>query len=235
MKGHCIVTGATSGIGRAIAVRLIDEGFSVLASGRNEHALETLKRNHPDRVSTWRVDFTDDGALRAFAAETAASVPGIRALVHCAGVHHMGDVSNSAIEQLDEMYRINLRAPYLLTQALLPALELGRGWIVFMNSSAGKRARRGIGGYAATKFGLRALADSLRDEVNARGIRVLSVYPGRTATPAIKRVFEMEGKEFNPAALVQPEDIAGIVVDALRLPDSAELTEFYLRPARKSY
>ena len=103
-----------------------------------------------------------------------------------------------------------------------------------MNSSAGKRARRGIGGYAATKFELRALADSLRDEVNARGIRVLSVYPGRTATPEMERICEQEGREYNPDILLQPQEIAGAIVNALNLPNSAEITDVAIRPTRKS-
>ncbi len=104
---------------------------------------------------------------------------------------------------------------------------------MFINSSAGLRAGAGISQYAATKHALKAIADSLREEINAEGLRVLSVYPGRTATPMQASVHAMEGKAYHPERLMQPEDVAAVVINALKLPRSAEVTDISVRPLMK--
>ena len=125
-----------------------------------------------------------------------------------------------------------LRARYLLTQATLPMILASQGQIVFVNSSVGGRAPGpGLGQYAATQHALRAIADSLRAEVNPQGVRVLSVFPGRTATPMQARLCELEGKGLQSRAPdPQPEDIASTVIHALTLPRTAEITEISIRP-----
>jgi len=133
------------------------------------------------------------------------------------------------------MYRSNLRAHYALTQALLPMLRKRPGQIVFINSSAGLRSPANVGQFSATQHALRAVADSLRDEVNSDGIRVLSVYPGRTATPRMAALFEKEGRPYRGEFLMQPEDIAAMVIHTLCLPRTAEVTDISMRPLMKSY
>ena len=154
-------------------------------------------------------------------------------LVHAAGVHVAGPVGRAPVAELDEQLAVNLRAPYLLTQALLPDLVAAAGDVVFVNSSAGRAARAGVAAYSASKHALRALADGLRDEVNPRGVRVLSVYPGRTATPGQEAIFAEEGRAYAPGLLLQPEDVAEAVAGALALPRTAEVTEIMIRPMRK--
>ena len=112
-------------------------------------------------------------------------------------------------------------------------LKLRCGQVVFVNSSAGLTARAGVGQYAATKHALRAVADSFREEVNADGLRVLSVFLGRTATPMQEAVHKMEGKAYYPERLMQAEDVAAVVVNALSLPRTAEVTDIYARPMKK--
>ena len=133
------------------------------------------------------------------------------------------------------MYRTHVRAPFRLTSALISLLERGKGYLIFVNSSAGLSARAGAGAYSATHFAARALADCWRAELNQRGVRVLMIHPGRTATPLIEAVFALEGREFDPQLLLQPSDIARIVLAALDLPATAELTSVSLRPSRKTY
>jgi NAD(P)-dependent dehydrogenase (short-subunit alcohol dehydrogenase family) len=130
------------------------------------------------------------------------------------------------------MYRLNLRVPYLLTQRLLPLLRRSRGQVVFVNSSAGLHASAGLSQYAATKHALKALADSLRCEVNHDGVRVLSVYPGRTASPMQEHLHRQqpEVRPYRAADLLQPEDVAAVVVQALSLPRTAEVTDLHVRP-----
>jgi len=126
-----------------------------------------------------------------------------------------------------------VRGPYLLTQCLLPLLRRRPGQVVFINSSAGLTARANVGQYAATKHALKAVADSLRDEVNRDGVRVLSVFPGRTATPTQEALHRLEGRPYRPERLLQPADVAAVVVHALGLPRTAEVTEIKIRPLVK--
>ena len=139
------------------------------------------------------------------------------------------------VEHLDAQYAINLRAPYLLTKHLLPLLVSSRGQIIFINSTAGLNAKRAeIGQYAATKHALRAIADSLRVEVNPKGVRVTSVYLGRTASPMQEALHRQEGKSYEPDMLLQPEDVASVVLESLVLPRTAEITDITVRPLCKS-
>jgi NADP-dependent 3-hydroxy acid dehydrogenase YdfG len=156
-------------------------------------------------------------------------------LVHCAGVIHHNPICDARIEDLDEQYAVDVRAPYLLTKSLLPMLRISKGQIVFINSSLGTSAkRREVGQFAATQHAMKAIADSLREEVNPEGIRVLTVYPGRTATPRQERLHRCEGKVYRPEELLQPEDVASIVTHSLELPRTAEVTDIHIRPMVKT-
>ena len=112
-------------------------------------------------------------------------------------------------------------------------LRKRRGQVVFINSTAGLNASAGVGLYSATKHALKALADSLRAEVNSDGVRVLSVYPGRTAIPMQAAIIASEGRAYLPEKLLQPDDVAATVVSALMLPRTAEVTDVKIRPLTK--
>jgi short-subunit dehydrogenase len=231
-----VITGASSGIGRAIALGLAAQGSALCLIGRRIETLEAVAeaaRALAASVCCYCADLSLDEQVRALVVKL-SEVGRIGVLIHSAGTMALGPIESAAIEDLDRQYRINVRAPYLLTQALLPALKRGRGQIVFINSSATLYARANVGQYAATKAALKAIADSLRDEVNADGVRVLSVYPGRTASPMQAALHALEGKVYEPERLMQPGDVAAMVINALSLPRSAEVTEIYIRPMLKS-
>jgi NADP-dependent 3-hydroxy acid dehydrogenase YdfG len=227
-----VVSGAGGGIGRAIAEALGAAGARVALLGRTLERLDEAAAASGDARS-YRVDITDDDALGAIVDRLHRDHASIDVLVHCAGVHAMGAIERAPVADLDRQYRTNVRAPYLLTQHLLPALRQSNGQVVFINSSVGLDARAQVGPYASTKHALRAIADSLRDEVNADGVRVLSVYLGRTASPMQRDIHAAEGKPYRPADLLQPDDVASMVVAALSLPRTAEVTELRIRPMRK--
>ena len=155
-------------------------------------------------------------------------------LVHSAGVFRMGSIAESPLADLDLLYRTNVRAPYALTKAMLPMIVARKGQIVFINSSVGLTARAGVGAYSASKHALKAIADSLRAEVNAAGVRVITVYPGRTATPQQEKIHEQEGKPYQSERLLQAEDVASAVLSALAMPRTAEVTDISIRPMQKS-
>jgi len=232
----CVVTGASSGIGRAIAVSLAGAGATVCAVGRRRAALEitAVGVNGIGSMELYEADLVNDDALERLAKGVLAGRDGIDILVHSAGRFSFGNVESAPADELDRQYAANVRAPYRLTQALLPALRARRGQLVFLNSTVGLTARANVGQYAATKHALRAIADAVRDEVNPHGVRVVSVYPGRTATPMQARVHELEGKPYVPDRLMQPEDVASVVMNALLAPRSTEVTDLMVRPMLKS-
>jgi NAD(P)-dependent dehydrogenase (short-subunit alcohol dehydrogenase family) len=238
LKDHvALVTGASSGIGESIAVALgASEAIVCLVGRRREELERVLARvgRRADRARTYPVDLTRDDEVRVLAGRIEADFKRLDVLVHCAGTISLGPLDEAPAEALDAQYAANVRAPYQLTQALLPLIRAGRGQIVFINSSVGKRAPgSGVGQFAATQHALKALADSLRDEVNADGVRVLSVFPGRTATPRQQMLHQLEAKEYAPDRLMQPEDVASAVLSALALPRTAEITEISIRPLLK--
>ena len=232
-----LVTGASSGIGRAIALELATSGVAVWLVARRAEELEATAaaaRRSGACAWTYPLDLGNDEALEQLRARIAKDGDGLDILVHAAGTHFLGAVADAPVAQLDQQYRVNVRGPYLLTQLLLPLLRSRRGQIVFVNSTAGLQSRAGVGAYAATKHALRALADALRDEVNPHGVRVLSVYPGRTATPQQEAIYAEEGKPYRPEGLLQPEDVAAAVVHALAMDRTAEVTDLRVRPMQKT-
>jgi NADP-dependent 3-hydroxy acid dehydrogenase YdfG len=228
-----LITGASSGIGKAVAVALADHGARLGLVGRDAQRLDEVARvvaSAGSQAAVYRADLTDDRDVQSLTTAVRRDYKCVEILVHSAGVIRLGDFGSADVADLDWQYRTNVRAPYQLTQSLLSMLVPFRSQIVFVNSSAGLQARAGVSQYAATKHALKAIADSLREEVHASGIRVLSVFPGRVATPMQEQAMSMLGREYQPDRLLQPEDVAAVVVHALGLPQSAEVRDISIRP-----
>ena len=235
LKGQtCVVSGASSGIGREIALELARAGATVCAIGRRAEALEEVAQAAgPGRVAIYVADLTKDDEVDRLIDELVTRWGSLDVLVHSAGTISLGSLERASVDELDRQYSINVRAPYLVTQKLLPALRRSKGQIVFINSTVGLAARSNTSQFAATQHALKAITDSLREEVNADGIRVLSVYPGRTSTPRQATIHAIEGKPYLPWRLMRPSDVASVVLNALTLGRSAELTDLQMRPMRK--
>jgi NADP-dependent 3-hydroxy acid dehydrogenase YdfG len=236
LNGIAVVTGASGGIGGAIARALAAQGMSVCLTGRDRGRLEDVAAQIRSRVAQVLVhpsDLTTDEGIRGLVASVGAHSRRIDVLVHAAGTIRLGDIESVGWDDLDEQYRMNLRAPFLLTKAFLPMLKESRGQVVFINSTAALSAGADNGLYAATKHALRSITGSIRDHVNPYGIRVVSVFPGRTATPMQETVHRFEGRRYDEAALVQAADVAELVVAALTLPRTAEVTDVLVRPMKK--
>jgi NADP-dependent 3-hydroxy acid dehydrogenase YdfG len=233
-----LVTGAGSGIGKAIALALGAQGATVGLVGRTKTNLEVTAAAF---IGEWArpvvlpTDLSVDEQLDSLSAEVERRFGQVDVLVMCAGEIAHGFIESAAVADFDRLYRTNVRANYRLLQNLLPLLRKRPGQIVFINSSVGLSARPNVGQFSATQHALRALTDALRAEINPHGIRVLSVYPGRVATPRQQNLYSKQGSEYKPKLLIQPEDIASVVLNALVLPHSAEVTEISIRPLAKSY
>jgi NADP-dependent 3-hydroxy acid dehydrogenase YdfG len=237
-KLKAVITGASSGIGRAIAIAFASTGGSVCLVGRDPRRLEgvaEIARATARAVLIHGADLNVDAAVEGLAERLKREFAVLDILVHCAGAFSTGTVEKTPVQQLDTLYQTNLRLPFALTQVLLPLLKSQQGQIVFINSSQGLQARGNTGPFAATQHALKAIADSMRQELNADGIRVLSIFPGRTATPRMKALYEIEGWPYRPELLLQAEDIAQVVLNALLLPRTAEVTNVEIRPLIKSY
>jgi short-subunit dehydrogenase len=234
-NGVAVVTGASSGVGRAIARRLALDGLHVIAVGRDIDRLATLEaeaRTDGCVVEPLSIDLARDEELRSAATRLVDGGP-VAVLVHAAGAYEAGAIETQDGAAVEAQLAVNLRAPIALTGALLPRLRAAGGTIVFINSTSGRRPSGGASVYAASKHGLRGFADSLRDEVNADGVRVISLFLGRTATPLQRRLADETGRPYEPEKMIDPEAVASLVSDLRRLHPSAEVTDVVIRPMRK--
>jgi len=227
-----LVTGASSGIGAAVAERFARDGMGLVLLGRDVAKLRGVgaRLSAMVRVRTCSVDFSRP--KRLLRTVESLGLDRLDALVHAAGMLVGGSLMGSGESRLSEMMSVNVQAAMMITRALLPALEQAGGTTVFINSSGVLRPQPMTGEYIATKHALRGLTDALRDEVNKRGVRVTSIYPGRTATPMQIAVHAAEGIQYHPEYLLQPADVAELVTCAVNLPRSAELLDVFIRPMR---
>ena len=236
LAGHiAVVAGATSDVGRAVCGSLARAGARLCLLGRDAGTLHALAKDVSTDAWPYALDLTLDTSIGDLAARLVRDLGQVDILIHSAGAFEMGPHERAPVAHLDHQYRTNVRGPYLLTQALLPLLRARRGQIVFVNSTVGLEARAGVGQYASTQHALRAVADALRAEVNPDGVRVLTVYLGRTATARQARIFQLEKRPYSPELLIQPTDVAEMILAALELPRTAEVTEIRMRPLVKSY
>jgi NADP-dependent 3-hydroxy acid dehydrogenase YdfG len=229
-----VVTGASSGIGKAISHALAAKGATVCAIGRDLDRLQAAAAELPDRsnICNYQADLQVDADLQRLVAKLTSERGRVDFLIHSAGIILLGNVETASVEDFDRQYQLNVRAPYFLTQQLLPLLRICCGQIAFMNSSVCQSARPGIGQYTATKVGLKAIADCLRSEVNADGIRVMSFYLGRTSSPMQAALHQQEGREYLPDRLIQPADVAATVLQSLVISHTAEITDVNIRPMK---
>jgi short-subunit dehydrogenase len=231
-----VVTGASSGVGKALALGLAAQGTRLCLVGRNVDRLEEVA-GHARATTQWvkryRVDLESEKEIVEFARQLKEDVGRVDILIHSAGVIDTGTIDRAPVESLDRQYAVNVRAPYLLTQSLLPFMRASQGHIVFINSSAGINARANVGQYAITKHALKAMADSLREEVNADGVRVLSVFLGRTDSPMQETVHKTEGRTYHPEFLIRPEDVTAAVITSLSVTRNSEVTDIHIRPLKK--
>jgi short-subunit dehydrogenase len=220
-----LLTGAGSGIGQAVADALHARGDDLVLLARNDQRVADLRQRYA-RADVRVADLAELAGL----AEVVSDVDRLDALVHAAGVIELGAVADLRLEDLTGQLQVNLVAPTELTRALLPALRVARGQVLFLNSSAGLAANAQWGAYAATKFGLKAIADSLRAEEADAGVRVTSVYLGRVSTRMQAKVREQEGLPYDAADFASPESAAATIVHLLDLPPDATVPDIRFRP-----
>lgn len=223
-----VLTGAGSGIGAAVARRLLARGEELVLLARTADRADELQDHFPGTRAIV-ADLSDPSSLESVLGrqELPASVD---ALIHAAGVVDLGPVADTSAASWTHQLTVNLTSPAELTRLLLPAIRTARGQVLFVNSGAGLRAAPGWGAYAASKHGLKALADALRQEEARHGVRVSSVYPGRTDTPMQERVHRQEGRAYDAGGLIDVESVASAILAALDMPRDAQIVDLAVRP-----
>ncbi|MGH3758664.1 SDR family oxidoreductase [Actinophytocola sp.] len=216
-----LITGASRGIGAAVAAALADT-HDLLLGGRDEAALAAVAADLPS-ARPWPVELTDFAAVR----EAVTGVGRLEVLVHSAGVSRLGALTDVSAADWRDSYEVNVVAVAELTRLLLPALRAAAGHVVLINSGSGLKANPRWGPYAASKFALRAYADVLRAEEPT--LRVTSVHPGRTATDMQRVVRSFEGGDFEPAKYMDPASVAGMIKAAIATPPDAHVHELIIR------
>jgi NADP-dependent 3-hydroxy acid dehydrogenase YdfG len=216
-----LITGAGGGIGSAIAAALAPT-HTLLLAGRPSDRLDAVAGRLD--ATTFPLDLTDPDGIES----SCEVIDALDVLVHNAGVSIPGRVAESGIEEWRATFAVNIFGAVALTLTLLPALRRTRGQVVFINSGAGRRVSPGMASYAASKFALRAFADSLRED--EPDLRVTTIFPGRTATEMQRELVAFEGGEYDPAKYLRPETVAAAVAGAVATAPDGHVHEVVLRP-----
>jgi len=227
-----LITGASRGIGRAIALALAREGSKVMLAARGQADLEAVAREIRALGGEAEVAVTDmreEPSIRQMIAAAALRFGGLDILINNAGLGHFVPVAEMTTEQWDEMFGVNMRAVFIATREALPLLRKQKeSFIVNIASLAGKNTFANGGGYTATKWGLRAFSQCLMLEERKNGVRVLAVCPGSVDTgfghPA------GQAPAASSRQIIKPEDVAETIVMALKMPQRTMVSEIDIRP-----
>ncbi|MQS37611.1 SDR family oxidoreductase [Streptomyces katsurahamanus] len=223
-----LITGAGSGIGAAVARRLHGRGDDLVLLARDAGRAKQLAGLYPG-ARTLVADLADPDRI-SWAFSHQPMPDRLDSLLHIAGVVDLGPVGELRPKTWHQQLNANLMSPAELTRLMLPQLRAARGNVVFVNSGAGLEAHAEWSAYAASKHGLKALADALRHEEHGNGVRVTSVYPGRTASPMQAKVHSQEGREYDESRWIDPESVATAIITAIDLPRDALIKDLTVRP-----
>jgi 3-oxoacyl-[acyl-carrier protein] reductase len=235
-----LVTGASRGIGRAIALRLAELGARLLLVARDRNALAEAKQDIIHLATTASVLDVLPCDL-ASVSEIAALAPRIEAaggcdiLINAAGIGRIGaPLHEMPVEDFDAILATNLRAPFLLMRAVVPhMIARGGGEIVNISSLAGQGPLANGAAYSASKWALNGLSYSAAEELRAHNIRVSVVAPGSVNTGFGRGGQGSAGKVKDPGKMLQPEDVANVVAMLVTQPPQSFISEVRLRPTRK--
>ncbi len=222
------ITGASSGIGAAVAAILHARGDELWLLARSDERGHELSQMFP-HAEIIICDLANPAVLELSLFR--AVLPSLLdCLLHIAGVIDLSRAVDLPTEQISEQVNVNLVAPMILTRALLPALRAARGLVLIANSTATLSAGADRSAYVASKSGVRGFADVLRLEESSHGVRVTTVFPGRTATPMQEKVHGQEHKVYDAAQLMRPDTVARSILHIVDLPVDTTIYDLTIRP-----
>jgi 3-oxoacyl-[acyl-carrier protein] reductase len=224
-----VVTGASKGIGRAIARSLSQAGATVVLTARDEMQLETLRAALVEQGGSAvaiRTDMASADSVASLATRVEEQFGGADILINNAGYGVFSKVVDMTVEDFDGMFAVNVRGVFLATKAFLPGMiKRQEGQIINIASLAARNSFVGGAGYSATKFALLGFARSLMLEVRDHNIRVVTICPGSVNT-------EFSDHSKDAQTIIQPEDIAETTLFALTMPARTNVSEIDVRPTR---
>jgi 3-oxoacyl-[acyl-carrier protein] reductase len=233
LKDHvALVTGGSSGIGLAVVKTLLDQGMKVSFCGRDEKKLNKAEKEvqgHQGRFMAASADVSRKKEVDRWVEQSIKAWGRVDLLVNNAGVASFSEVEKITDKDWDYQLDINLKGPLYCSQAIIPQMKRQRGgYIINISSVLGKTSFSGTAAYAASKFGLMALSDSLRDELHSHHIKVTAICPGYVATPLVADAPVPQSE------MIQPEDIANTIVYLMNLSDYAVIKEIVItRPGEE--
>jgi len=234
-----LVTGASSGIGEAAALALALAGATVAVAARRADRLAELVQKIEamgQQALALPGDVADEAQARAMVTGTVRRFGRIDILVNSAGIIQAGGVENADTAQWRRVLDVNLLGTlYTCTAAIATMKARGGGDIINISSTAARRAAGHFGSYSASKSGLNAMSEAMRQEVTRYGIRVCVIEPGATTTEVAEGVTDPQAREFMRAHIgkigaMKPEDVAGAIVFVASLPPRANIAELLIRP-----
>lgn len=228
-----LVTGASRGTGRAIALRLAREGMAVALLARDPAGLAAVRSEVEaigGRALAVPADVTDEAAVEAAFAQTRATFGGLDALINNAGISRSGPVERYMLADWRATLETNLTGVFLCSRAAIPLLrERGGGHILAISSGAGKTGYAGLAAYSASKFGLMGFMQSLAEELRPQNVRVSTIVPGSILTDFGARSAAEKARD-PTRRYIAPEDVADAVVFLLTQPARAWTQEMNLWP-----
>ncbi|MFF2993296.1 SDR family NAD(P)-dependent oxidoreductase [Streptomyces sp. NPDC057950] len=230
-----LVTGASSGIGRAIAIALSKAGARVAAGARRADRVRSLAEDAPGEMLALELDVTDPQSVRDAVEATVERFGALDVLVNNAGVMLSGQILGADTTEWTRMVETNLLGSMYAVHSALPHLLRSKGAVVQISSTSGRVSSAASGVYAATKFGVTAFSEALRQEVTEQGVRVVVVEPGFVATELTSHITDpaiqaMAKTMADSMRTLRAEDIAGAVVYALSQPEHVAVNEILIRP-----
>ncbi len=218
-----LITGASRGIGKAIALKLLKEGHSISLGVRKKESLKNTpldpNLNNPQKFIVQTYDATDKKSSKKWVQKTIETFGSIDTVIHCAGILKKTSLifNDDELKDIEDLWKVNLMGPWILTKDSWNYLSINNlGRIIVLVSMSGKRSKSNLAGYSMSKFALMSLCQTMRNEGWDKGIRVTAICPGWVNTEMAKEI-----KEFPKEDMIQPNDIANICSNLLVLPNSS--------------
>lgn len=225
-----LVTGASSGIGRSVSIELAKNGFDVALASRSIEKLDSLSNeisslNLDVKSYPFKLDITNENDVKNLFNET-SKIGFVDTVINNAGFGKFSKIQNTSTEDWDSQINTNLRGSFLISREYAtPMIEKKEGTLLFLNSVAGKHGYPYSAAYVSSKYGMRGLADSLRNELREHNIRVMSVHPGAVST----EFWDEIDVDFPKDEMLTPDDIASSIVHAINSPKNSVTEEIVIR------
>ena len=228
MPETAVITGASSGVGKSLAIQLSDAGYRVVLAARSKDKLNAIAEEILSKGGDSLVVSTDVSQPEQInnLKDRALEYGDVSVVINNAGLGKFSKVEDVAIEDWDRQLDVNLRASFLVSQAFIPGMKQRlNGILVFMNSVAGKKGYPYSAAYVASKYGMRGLADSLREELREDNIKVISIHPGAVDTP----FWDGKGVNFPREEMLNTHTLAQSIVHAIQSPGNFAVEELVVR------